>query len=234
MTYNKYLIWFWTIYAVLLVIGGITTLVYWEKWIASHVLYYLILIVALIFVSNINMYMRGTQTEQTGNIIFLMQIALLIVPFFLFGWRVGFTIIFLNYIISKILLIPANRIASKMLGYRVAIQDTDAHRDMDEYNNRININSGYDYWESLHEKENKRNKQLTEPRMAKLLQQHNYTKEQVISEIDTLVINGFDANLADEIYKSSQKMSLFIKLKSENSGMPKTVFAEYLTQKLIL
>ena len=202
-----------------IVVIGIFTFVYFANFPNRGLVLYVVLLAAIFMLRNINMYLQGMQTARNTCILEIIIFVVVTLSFVIFGWEIGLAIIFVQFVIGKLFLIPGNRIASRILGYRVGLQEI-------EYGGCATSL----HYELAYKKRKKENliliKKLSKQKLKNLLEANGSSIEEILEEKSSLILNGFNHSLACEMFGSSRKLRIYFAWKSKHADLdfPSSVF----------
>ena len=163
---------------------------------------YFAVLTAIVVLSNINMYLDGALTARIGSVLSIAVYAMLPLSFFIFGWKFGLVSLLSWYVLAKLTCRIGNRIAGRILGYRVGIADTEAHRDT--------LPMGRMHLLNMQAMENKSWRKLHESKQQKILKEEGISADQLMSEMCNLQLNGLHYSLAYEIVVSRKKLAKYL------------------------
>lgn len=175
-----------------------------QTFASSPLIYYIIFMCSLAVAMNINMYMHGISTNKIDFILYGVLALSHIVCIFLFDWRYALASLVLFVLFSKIILPPCRYIAGKILGYKVGYQETTGLRG--------NVDLKY-----FHLQQQKLHKKLCSNTMQNILDENDFTVDDVFEEISILTLNGFDHGLACEMFGSPKKIRVYFEWKKEHT-----------------
>ena len=170
----------------------------------SPLIYYTVFMCLLAVVMNVNMYMRGISTNKIDFILYGVLALSHIVCFFLFGWQYALASLVLFVLFSKIILPPCRYIAGKILGFKVGHQETTGLRG------KVSPEYYYSLEQRLYNK-------LCSNTMQKILDENDFTVEDVFKEIGALTLNGFDHGLACEMFGSPKQIRVYFEWRKNHA-----------------
>lgn len=92
---------------------------------------YLLLLFAVGFAFVFNLHLRGTMTQVFTVVLAMVSLALFALAFFLFSWKFAIVCIVLTLIFENMIIPVAAACASRLLGYRTGLGESDKHEALD-------------------------------------------------------------------------------------------------------